>query len=101
MKKSKLPRSIISKLEEEKDENEEWIVGTFRKRLKRYAQKARDQQSRLHHSRSENILRKNANSPSMLGSPMIYTRGALLLNEFSSTHKSSKFIFCDGRHSNK
>ena len=57
MTKSKLSQSIISKLKEQKDENEGWTVKTFRKRLQRYitAQEAGDQQSRLQHSRNENI----------------------------------------------
>ena len=36
MMKSKLPRNILSKLEEQKDEQDEWTVGNFSKRLKRY-----------------------------------------------------------------
>lgn len=36
MMKSKLPQNIISNLEEQEDENEEWTVDIFRKRLKRY-----------------------------------------------------------------
>ena len=50
MIKSKLPRNIISKLEEQKDENDEWTVETLRKRLKRYIieQEAGDQQLRLY-----------------------------------------------------
>ena len=72
--KSKLPRNIISKLEEQKDENDEWTVETFRNRLKRCrtAQEAGDQQLRLYHSKNKNIFRTNVNSPSLSGSPMRY-----------------------------
>ena len=64
MMKSKLPRNILSKLEEQKDEQDEWTVGNFSKRLKRYvtAIEAGDQQLRLYHSRNKNIFRTNANS---------------------------------------
>ena len=98
--KSKLPRNIISKLEEQKDENDEWTVETFRNRLKRCrtAQEAGDQQLRLYHSKNKNIFRTNVNSPSLSGSPMRYAGEALMSNEFSLPHKSSKCIFCDGRH---
>ena len=61
MMKSKSPRNIISKLEEQKDENYEWTVETFRKRLRKYitAQEVGGQQLRLYHSRNENIFRTN------------------------------------------
>ena len=36
MMKPKLPQNIMSNLEEQEDENEEWTVDIFRKRLKRY-----------------------------------------------------------------
>ena len=36
MMKSKLPQNIKSKLEEQKDQTDEWTVETFRKKLKRY-----------------------------------------------------------------
>ena len=100
MMKSKLPRNIISKLEEQKDENDEWTVETFRKRLKRYitAQEAGDQQLRLHHSRNEKIFRTNANSPSLSDSPMRCTGEVWMSNELSPPHKNSKCIFCDGKH---
>ena len=64
MMKSKLPRDVISKLEEQKHENYEWTAETFRKRLKRYitAQEPGDQQLRLY-QRNENIFRANANKP--------------------------------------
>ena len=102
MMKSKLPQNIISNLEEQEDENEEWTVDIFRKRLKRYitTQEAGEYQSRLNHSRIENIFRKNANSPSFSESPLRYTHGALLSSEFSPPHKSAKYIFCGGRHWN-
>ena len=93
--KSKLPRNIISKLEERKGENEEWTVWTFRKRLKRYITI-----TTLHQSRNENIIRTNVNSPSLLESPQRYIGEALLSNEFSPSCKSSKCIFFDGRHWN-
>ena len=100
MMKSKLPRNIISKLEEQKGENDNWTVETFRKRLKRYitAQEAGNQQLRLYHSRNENIFRKNANRPSLSDSPMRYTGEALMSNLLSLPHKKSKCIFCDGKH---
>ena len=43
---SKLPQNNFSKLEELMDEDDEWTVETFRKRLKRYitAQEPGDQQ---------------------------------------------------------
>ena len=36
MMKSKLPRSVLLRLEEQREENEEWTVESFRKRLLRY-----------------------------------------------------------------
>ena len=36
MMKSKLPQNIKSKLEEQKDQTDEWTVETFRKKLRRY-----------------------------------------------------------------
>ena len=79
---SKLPQNNFSKLEEQKDEDDEWTVETFRKRLKRYitAQEPGDQQLRLYHSRNENIFRTNTNSPSLSDSPMRYTGEVLMSN---------------------
>ena len=97
--KSKLPRNTISKLEDQKDENDEWTIETFRKRLKRYitVQEAGDQQLRLY-QRNENIFRSNANSPSLSDLPMRCTGETLMSNELRVPHKNSKCIFCDGKH---
>ena len=44
--KSKLPRSVLQRLEEQWEENEEWTMESFRKRLLRYinVQEAADYQ---------------------------------------------------------
>ena len=49
MMQSKLPRSVLVKLEEMKPEGEEWAVENFRRLLKRHmnAQKAADLQAKL------------------------------------------------------
>ena len=49
--KSKLPRFVLQRLEEQWEENEEWTMESFRKRLLRYinVQEAADYQVRLLH----------------------------------------------------
>ena len=98
--KSKLPQNIKSKLEEQKDQTDEWTVETFRKKLKRYitTQEAGNQELWLYHSTNENIFRANANSSNLSDSRMRYTGEDLMLNELSLPHKSSKCIVCDGKN---
>lgn len=100
MMKSKLPQNIKSKLEEQKDQTDEWTVETFRKKLKRYitTQEAGNQELWLYHSTNENIFRANANSSNLSDSRMRYTGEDLMLNELSLPHKFSKCIVCDGRN---
>ena len=85
MMKSKLPRNILSKLEEQKDEQDEWTVGNFSKRLKRYvtAIEAGDQQLRLYHSRNKTYLGQMLIALIYQISLLRYTGKDLMLNELS------------------
>ena len=100
--KSKLPRSLIVKLEEQKPDDEEWTVKKFRKLLNKHinCQEAGDLQMKLHNTRDENAIRpQSGNRPSPGGTNNFSTSEGLLSNEGTKRTKyGRKCIFCKGEH---
>ena len=102
MLKSKLPRSVLSKMEEMKPIDEEWTVKKFRKSLQRYitGQEACDLQMKLFHGHDESLKSPGTNRSSHNSSTnkQNYTGEMLLSNENVKTKFGRKCIFCNGDH---
>ena len=100
MIKSKLPRNVITRMEEFKDDKEEWSVESFRKRLQKIinAQEAGDIQYRFMAKPEDTYKRVTTNQQSP-GYSTRFTGEALLSSELKKSKiKYSKCIFCEGSH---
>ena len=98
MMQSKLPRSVLVKLEEMKPEGEEWTVEKFRRLLKRHisAQEAGDLQAKLFQKTDESLRSPISNKLYSYDTNTKHSTGESLL---SNVHQKPRFgrnyIFCN------
>ena len=97
MTKSKLPRSILEDIEQMKDEEEEWTVKSFRKRLNKKinALEAADLQISLYKKTDESTI---LTSSYRLAEDSSHSTGEMLLSSELKKRREQRCIFCEGRH---
>ena len=101
MMQSKLPLSVLMKLEEMKPEGEEWTVEKFRRLLKRHisAQEAGDLQAKLFQKPDESLRPLISNKLYPYDTNTKHsTEESLLSNEHQKPRFGRNCIFCDKQH---
>ena len=95
--KSKLPRSMLEGIERMKDDEEEWTVKSFRKRLKKKisALEAADFQISLYKKTDESTI---LTSSYRLAEDSSHSTGEMLLSSELKKRREQRCIFCEGRH---
>ena len=99
--RSKLPRSVLMKLEELKPVDESWTLKNFRKLLNEHISRleACDLQMELYHKQDESSkYGTNRSSPNSFTANNNYTGETLLSNEKIKTKFGRKCIFCNEDH---
>ena len=98
MMKSKLPRSVLQRLEEQWEENEEWTMESFRKRFLRYinVQEAADYQVRLLH-RPKDFTRHLLKEQGQ-GYTTISIEALVADESRKQRQRKKRCIYCEGEH---
>ena len=97
--KSKLPRPVLERLQQQKDSNTEWTMEIFRKEFQSYVGMKEDTEYQLQLSRrspSEEFNRKPQNH--YRGDLPLSTGQSLVSNEKRGSRRKSTCIFCEGNH---
>ena len=103
--RTKLPKVVIARLEQQKDPDEEWSVETLRKALKNCISAQEGGESQVHQQEQLKFNKtngskffKNRNFQIKERSTFGHTTETLLSGEIKPTHKTQKCAFCEKRH---
>ncbi|XP_057305140.1 uncharacterized protein LOC130642082 [Hydractinia symbiolongicarpus] len=98
--KSKLPRSILERLQQQKDNNKEWTMELFRKELQNYVAMKEDTEYQLQLSKppSEEEPHRKHNNNFYRGDLSISTGHSLLSNGRRNNRRKNTCIFCEETH---
>ena len=99
MMKSKLPRSVLLRLEEQREENDKWTMESFRKCLLRYIniQEAADYQVRLLQI-PKDFTRYPLKEQGQGFTTSCTTEAVLAEESGKQRQKKKRWIYCEGEH---